>query len=47
MVRNVPSDREARDGLRAEVARRARELAGRGGQPRGSADPFDVFVDAY
>src|SRR5579859_7182967 len=45
MVRIVPSAREARETLRATVARRARELASSDGRDDG--DAVEAFVNRY
>ena len=45
MVRNVPSAREARETLRATIARRARELASSDGKADG--DAVEAFVNRY
>src|SRR6476660_1150096 len=45
MVRSVPSAREARETLRATVARRARELAASDGNADG--DAVEAFVNRY
>ena len=45
MVRNVPSAREARETLRASVARRARELAA--SEYPADADAVEAFVTRY
>src|SRR5882672_1556912 len=49
MVRNVPSSREARETLRATVARRARELASSEGNPDDGrdGDAVEAFVSRY
>src|SRR5436190_8545583 len=49
MVRNVPSAREARETLRATVARRARELASSDGNPDGGdkGAAVEAFVARY